>query len=98
MTCFWIRVCLTYFVDICSFRSSIRKANLPLLLQLVIKFQPFLFHRIIEWLRLERPLKIILFQRPAMGRTATHQVRLPRASSNLALGTWISVGIFQVLF
>ena len=38
---------------------------------------------IIEWLRLEGTLKIIQFQPSAMGRAATHQIRLPRAPSNL---------------
>jgi len=32
-------------------------------------------------------LKIIWFQHPAMGRVATHQIRLPRAPFSLALGT-----------
>ena len=44
-----------------------------------------LFLRIIEWLRLEGTLKITQFQPPAMGRAAPHQLRLPRAPSNLAL-------------
>ena len=40
---------------------------------------------IIEWLRLEGTLKIIQFQPSAMGRAATHQIRLPRAPFNLTL-------------
>ena len=42
-------------------------------------------HRIIEWPRLERILKIIESQAAAVGRAATPQLRLPRAPSNLAL-------------
>jgi len=30
------------------------------------------FHKIIEWLRLKRTLKIIELQHPAMGRAANH--------------------------
>jgi len=44
-------------------------------------------HRIIECLRLERSSKISQFQHPAMGRTATHPLRLLRAPSNLFLST-----------
>jgi len=33
--------------------------------------------RIIEWRRLEGTLKIIELQTSAMGRAATHQIRLP---------------------
>ena len=40
-------------------------------------------HRIIEWL-VGRELKALP---PAMGRAASHQLRLPRAPSNLALST-----------
>ena len=40
-----------------------------------------------EWLGLEGTLKTIQFQPPAMGRIATHQIRLPRAPSSLALST-----------
>ena len=40
---------------------------------------------ITERLRLEGTLKIIELQPPAMGRAATHQIRLPRAPSKLAL-------------
>ena len=42
-------------------------------------------HRITEWFGLEGILKPTQFQPPAMGRAATHQLRLPRAPSNLAL-------------
>ena len=42
-------------------------------------------HRIRERLELEGTSKIIELQAPAMGRVATHQIRLPRAPSNLAL-------------
>ena len=42
-------------------------------------------HTTTEWLRLEGTLKITRFQPPAMGRVATHQTRLPRTPSNLAL-------------
>ena len=38
----------------------------------------------IEWLKLEGNLEIIQLQPPAMG-AAPHQLRLPRAPSNLAL-------------
>ena len=44
-------------------------------------------HRTIEWLGLEGTLKTIQFQSLAVSRTATHQLRLPRAPSNLALTT-----------
>ena len=44
-------------------------------------------HRITEWLELEGTLKLIQFQLPATGRAATHQLRLPRAPSSLALNT-----------
>ena len=44
----------------------------------------FGYHRIIRWLRLERTLKTIQFQRPDMGRVATCKLR---ASSSLALNT-----------
>ena len=43
--------------------------------------------RIIEWLRLEGTIKIIRFQPPAMGRDISHQPRVLRAPSNLALHT-----------
>ena len=46
-----------------------------------------LFKSIIEWIGLEGTLKPIHPQCPAMGRVATHQLRLPRAPSNLALST-----------
>jgi len=36
---------------------------------------------------LEGTLKIIQFQPPAVGKVASHEVRLPRAPSNLALNT-----------
>jgi len=36
---------------------------------------------------LEGTFKVIRFQPPAMGRAATHQLRLPRAPSILALNT-----------
>jgi len=45
------------------------------------------YHKIIEWLGWEGTAKITQFQPPAMGRAVTHQLRLPRAPSNLALGT-----------
>lgn len=38
-----------------------------------------------EWGRLEGTLQTTQFQTPSMGRDATHQVRLARASSSLAL-------------
>ena len=44
-------------------------------------------HRIIEWHKLQEPLKIVQFQVPAMGSVATHQLRLPKAPSKLALNT-----------
>ena len=44
-------------------------------------------HRIIECHRLEEGIKIIELQSPAMGRTACHQLRLPRAASHLALSS-----------
>jgi len=42
-------------------------------------------HKIMEWFRLERISKIIQFQPPDTGRADTHQIRLPRAPSSLAL-------------
>ena len=42
------------------------------------------WHRITECFELERILKPIQFQLPAMDSAATHQTRLPRAPSNLA--------------
>ena len=46
-------------------------------------------HRITEWLVQEGASKIVWFQPPATGKVANHhtrhQIRLPRASSNLAL-------------
>ena len=44
-------------------------------------------HRIIEWLRLKGTLKIIELQPPCNGQVATHEIRLPRAPSSLALNT-----------
>jgi len=44
-------------------------------------------YRTMEWLRLEGTLKPTQHQPAAMGRAATHQLRLPRATSNLALST-----------
>lgn len=44
-------------------------------------------HRIIERLRLEKALQITKSQFPALDRGASHQIRLPRALSNLALKT-----------
>ena len=41
--------------------------------------------RVTEWLGLEGTLEPTHFQTPAMGRAATHQIRLPNAPSNLAL-------------
>ena len=43
-------------------------------------------HRFIEseWFGVEKTLRIIQFQPPAMVRAATHQIRLPRAPPNLA--------------
>ena len=38
-----------------------------------------------EWLGLKGTLKTIQFQHPAVCRAVPHQLRLPRASSNLAL-------------
>jgi len=43
-------------------------------------------HRIIEWLR-EGILKILQFQFSSVPTPAPHQLRLPRAPSNLALST-----------
>ena len=43
------------------------------------------FHRIIEWPGLKRTTMIIQFQPPAMCRVTKHQIRLPRATSSLAL-------------
>jgi len=40
-------------------------------------------HRITEWPGLKRATMIISFQPPAMCRVATHQTRLPRATSSL---------------
>ena len=42
-------------------------------------------HRIIEFLSLEGTLEIIQLQPPCCGLAAPHQVRLPKAPSNLAL-------------
>ena len=44
--------------------------------------------RIIEWHMLERTLKIIKLQPPAMGRVATHQLRWPGAPFCLALNAF----------
>jgi len=51
----------------------------------------------IEWFVLEETLKPTQLQPPAMGRAAPHQLRIPRAPSNLALsiqgwGTTASLG------
>jgi len=43
------------------------------------------FQRITEWPGLKRSTMLIQFQPPAMCRVATHQTRLPRATSSLAL-------------
>ena len=43
--------------------------------------------RTTEWFGLEGTLKTIWFQPPAMGRDTSHQPRLPKALSSLALGT-----------
>jgi len=43
-------------------------------------------HRITEWFRLKGTLKLTQFQLPC-GLIASHQIRLPRAPSSLALGT-----------
>ena len=45
------------------------------------------YSRITGWLGLKGTLKPSQLQRPVMGRVATHQTRLPRAPSNLALNT-----------
>jgi len=42
---------------------------------------------ITEWFRLEGTMKIIQFQPPTTGRDTFHQLRLPRAPSNLAFIT-----------
>ena len=42
-------------------------------------------HRIIEWPELKRTTMIIEFQPPAMCRVTNLQIRLPRATSSLAL-------------
>lgn len=42
-------------------------------------------HRTTEWLVLERTLKTIQFQSPAVGRAATHQIKLPRIPFHLTL-------------
>jgi len=44
-------------------------------------------HRTIGWLGLEGTLKPTQFQPPGVGRGTSHQLRLPKASSNLALST-----------
>jgi len=44
-------------------------------------------HRNTDRLRLERILQSTQFHLPAVGRVANHQIRLPRAPSNLALHT-----------
>ena len=44
-------------------------------------------HRITDWFRLEGTLKPIQFHPPAMGRDTSHQPRLPKAPSSLALST-----------
>jgi len=41
--------------------------------------------RIIEWFRLEGITKPTQFEPPALGRAATHQIRLPSAPANLDL-------------
>ena len=51
----------------------------------------FEYHRNREWFGLERTLKPIQFQPPAMGRVVTHQIKAlsrPRAPSNPALNTF----------
>jgi len=42
-------------------------------------------HRMREWFGLGGTLKPMQCQPPAVGRAATHRIRLPRAASNLAL-------------
>jgi len=44
-------------------------------------------HRIMEWFGLEGTLKLLWFQPPAMSRDVSHQPRVLRAPSNLALST-----------
>ena len=43
--------------------------------------------KVIEWLGLEKTLKIIELQPPAVGRVAIHEIRLPGAPANLVLNT-----------
>ncbi|XP_048809310.1 polypeptide N-acetylgalactosaminyltransferase 13 isoform X1 [Lagopus muta] len=43
------------------------------------------YHRILEWLRLQRSTVLTQFQPPAMCRVTNQQPRLPRATSSLAL-------------
>lgn len=46
-------------------------------------------HRTVGWLTLEGTLKPIQFQTPATDRATTHQIKQPRAPSNLTLnGLW----------
>lgn len=49
------------------------------------------FHRAIKWLKLEGTFKIIYLQPPAVGRIATHLIRLPRGPSNLALNASLTL-------
>lgn len=53
--------------------------------------------RIREWLELEGTSKITWFQPLAMGRVPNHQIRLPRAPSNLSLNASRN-GAFCVLY
>ena len=54
-------------------------------LRLYLVFAVLLIHRVIEQLRMQGTLKLIQFQTPATIKVATHQLRLPRAPSSLAL-------------
>jgi len=48
-------------------------------------FFPTLTHRLIEWVGLEGTLEIFWFQPPAISRDISHQTRVLRAPSSLAL-------------